>query len=158
MIHPSYTELIQAINSNSEDDDNTMLLNSRYSLVLATSKRARQLIAGEKPLVEGAEGKKALSAAIDEFYQGKVKILAEPAEAFEKPVQEPADLTEGSEETKELLSVDAADTLEDAADGFEDEDEEDFSGEDFSEEDFSEEESDDSEETEEFPEDGETEE
>ena len=39
MIHPSYSELIQAINNNAEDDDNTMMLNSRYSLVLATSKR-----------------------------------------------------------------------------------------------------------------------
>ena len=49
MIHPSYSELIQAINNNAEEDDNTMMLNSRYSLVLATSKRARQLIAGAEP-------------------------------------------------------------------------------------------------------------
>ena len=28
MIHPSYTELIEAINTNSEDDDTTMSLNS----------------------------------------------------------------------------------------------------------------------------------
>ena len=55
MIHPSYTELIEAINTNSEDDDTTMSLNSRYSLVLAASKRARQIIAGSKPMVEGAE-------------------------------------------------------------------------------------------------------
>ena len=72
MIHPSYTELIEAINTNSEDDDTTMSLNSRYSLVLA----ARQIIAGSKPMVEGAEGKKPLSVAIDELYKGKVKILA----------------------------------------------------------------------------------
>ena len=39
MIHPSYTELIQAINNNAEEDDNTMMLNSRYSLVLATSRQ-----------------------------------------------------------------------------------------------------------------------
>ena len=58
MIHPSYTELIEAINTNSEDDDTTMSLNSRYSLVLAASKRARQIIAGSKPMVEGAEGKR----------------------------------------------------------------------------------------------------
>ncbi len=60
MIHPSYTELIEANNTNSEDDDTTMSLNSRYSLVLAASKRARQIIAGSKPMVEGAEGKKPL--------------------------------------------------------------------------------------------------
>lgn len=75
MIHPSYSELIEAINTNNEDDDESMVLNSRYSLVLATSKRARQLIAGSKPLVEGAAGKKPLAIAIDELYKGKVKIL-----------------------------------------------------------------------------------
>lgn len=76
MIHPSYSELIQAINNNAEEDDNTMMLNSRYSLVLATSKRARQLIAGAEPLVPGAAGKKPLSVAIDELYKGEVKIVA----------------------------------------------------------------------------------
>ena len=75
MIHPSYTELIDAINTNQEESDADMVLNSRYSLVLATSKRARQLIAGAKPLINKAEGKKPLSIAIEELYQGKVKIL-----------------------------------------------------------------------------------
>ena len=84
MIHPSYTELIEAINTNSEDDDTTMSLNSRYSLVLAASKRARQIIAGSKPMVEGAEGKKPLSVAIDELYKGKVKILAPEEEDEEQ--------------------------------------------------------------------------
>ena len=42
MIHPSYSELIEAINTRSnEDDDTTMYINSRYSIVLATSKRAQ---------------------------------------------------------------------------------------------------------------------
>lgn len=86
MIHPSYSELIQAINNNAEDDDNTMMLNSRYSLVLATSKRARQLIAGAEPLVKGAAGKKPLSVAIDEFYQGKVKIVADTSAEEEAAV------------------------------------------------------------------------
>lgn len=63
----------RAINTNSEDDDTTMSLNSRYSLVLAASKRARQIIAGSKPMVEGAEGKKPLSVAIDRALQRKSK-------------------------------------------------------------------------------------
>ena len=67
MIHPSYSELIEAINTNNEDDDEALVLNSRYSLVLAASKRARQLIAGAEPLVPGAAGKKPLSVAIDEL-------------------------------------------------------------------------------------------
>lgn len=44
MIHPSYTELIEAINTNSEDDDTTMSLNSRYSLVLAASKDRKSVV------------------------------------------------------------------------------------------------------------------
>ena len=80
MIHPSYSELIQAINNNAEEDDNTMMLNSRYSLVLATSKRARQLIAGAEPLVPNTAGKKPLSIAIDELYKGEVKIVAASGE------------------------------------------------------------------------------
>ena len=97
MIHPSYSELIEAINTNNEDDDNSMVLNSRYSLVLATSKRARQLIAGSKPLVEGAAGKKPLAIAIDELYKGKVKILAS------KPEGEEAEATEAGADTAETV-------------------------------------------------------
>ena len=94
MIHPSYTELIQAINNNADEDDNTMMLNSRYSLVLATSKRARQLIAGAEPLVPNAADKKPLSVAIDELYKGEVKIVA--AESDEETI---APATEEASET-----------------------------------------------------------
>ena len=80
MLHPSYSELIQAINNNAEEDDNTMMLNSRYSLVLATSKRARQLIDGSTPLVRTKEGEKPLSVAIDELNSGKLKIIAEDSQ------------------------------------------------------------------------------
>ena len=89
MIHPSYNELIAAINENAEEDDNTLALNSRYSLVLATSKRARQLIAGARPLVRAEPNKKPLSIAIDEFYKGKVKIYEELSEAEDSAL--PAD-------------------------------------------------------------------
>ena len=47
MIHPSYTELMEAINEGAEMEDEP-LVTSRYSVVLATSKRARQLIAGKR--------------------------------------------------------------------------------------------------------------
>ena len=102
MIHPSYSELIEAINANNEDDDNTMLVNSRYSLVLATSKRARQLIAGAEPLVEGAAGKKPLSVAIDELYQGKVKILEDT------PTEDENEEVVAAEESQEAESANAA--------------------------------------------------
>ena len=94
MLHPSYSELIQALNNNAEEDDNTMMLTSRYSLVLATSKRARQLIAGAEPLVPNAADKKPLSVAIDELYKGEVKIVA--AESDEETI---APATEEASET-----------------------------------------------------------
>ena len=112
MIHPSYTELIEAINTNNEDDDTTMSINSRYSLVLAASKRARQLIAGAKPMVAGAAGKKPLSVAIDELYQGQVKILA-PEEETEETAE--AVQTEAAEETEAVAEAETEAAEETAA-------------------------------------------
>lgn len=75
MIHPSYTELIQAVNNEAENDD-TPVCNSRYSIVLATSKRARQIIEGSEPMVSYPLNKP-LSVAVEEVFQGKVKIIPE---------------------------------------------------------------------------------
>ena len=96
------TSVLYRINRSSEDDDTTMSLNSRYSLVLAASKRARQIIAGSKPMVEGAEGKKPLSVAIDELYKGKVKILA-PEEEDEEGTAEAQ--TEESAQASEITET-----------------------------------------------------
>ena len=75
MLHPSYTELIKVVNSEVEDGD-TPVVNSRYSIVLATAKRARQLIAGEEAYVN-AKGKKPLSIAVEEISKGFVTIEPE---------------------------------------------------------------------------------
>ena len=74
MMHPSYTEMINAVNADQEDGT-TPVVSSRYSIVMATSHRARQIVEGDRPLVPDAEGKKALSVAVEEVYEGKVKIL-----------------------------------------------------------------------------------
>lgn len=79
MLHPSYTDLMKVVNSDVEEGD-TKVVNSRYSIVMATAKRARQLIAGDLPLVPVKDGEKPLSIAVDELNQGKLKILAENAE------------------------------------------------------------------------------
>ena len=76
MLHPSYTDLINVVNSDIEPGEQPVV-QSRYSIVIAASKRARQLIAGEEPLVPAAAGKKPLSVAIDELYHQQVKILPE---------------------------------------------------------------------------------
>lgn len=75
MLHPSYTDLMKVVNSEVEEGE-TPVVNSRYSIVLATSKRARQIIGGEEPMVDG-RGKKPLSIAVEELNRGKVKIMAE---------------------------------------------------------------------------------
>lgn len=75
MIHPSYSDLMEVANSEVEQGEHPVV-QSRYSIVLATAKRARQIIAGEEALVE-SEGKKPLSTAVDELYHGKVKIVGD---------------------------------------------------------------------------------
>ena len=82
MLHPSYTDLINAVNSDVEPGEQPVV-QSRYSIVVAASKRARQLIDGEEPLVAANNGKKPLSVAIDELYHQKVKILPEEEEVSE---------------------------------------------------------------------------
>ncbi|OUP86684.1 DNA-directed RNA polymerase subunit omega [Lachnoclostridium sp. An169] len=79
MLHPSYTDLMKVVNKDVEEGD-TKVVNSRYSIVMATSKRARQLIAGELPLVPVKDKEKPLSIAIEELNEGKLKILAESVE------------------------------------------------------------------------------
>ncbi len=75
MMHPSYTDLMNAVNENAEDDG-TKIVNSRYSIVMATAKRAREIVDGSMPYVETHESEKPLSIAIDELYQGKIKVVA----------------------------------------------------------------------------------
>lgn len=78
MLHPSYSDLMKVVNSDVELGE-APVVNSRYSIVMATSKRARQIIAGEDTLVDGKEGK-ALSLAVEELNQGKIKILGDDEE------------------------------------------------------------------------------
>lgn len=73
MIHPSYTELMDVINNEAEESEQPVV-QSRYSIVIATAKRARQIIDGSEPMVNAA-GKKPLSIAVEEFYKGKVQIV-----------------------------------------------------------------------------------
>ena len=98
MLHPSYSDLIEVANSGVEEGEHPVV-NSRYSIVIATAKRARQIIAGSEPLVEGAEGKKALSIAVEELYTGQVKILGDDEnDAAETDIIE--EIEEAEEETE----------------------------------------------------------
>ena len=75
MLHPSYTDLMNIVNGDVEEGEEPVF-SSRYSIVMATAKRARQIIGGEEPLVEIKQDKP-LSIAIEELVEGKIKIMPE---------------------------------------------------------------------------------
>ena len=83
MLHPSYTELMDKINRESENGT-TPQISSRYSIVIATAKRAREIIAGSDPLVISKDDEKPLSIAVKELYDSKIVILPEPEEESEE--------------------------------------------------------------------------
>ena len=79
MLHPSYTDLIEAVNKDVEEGEaNTV--NSRYSIVMAAAKRAREIIDGSEPMVIVKGVDKPLTVAIDEMNQSKIKISGEDEE------------------------------------------------------------------------------
>ena len=107
MLHPSYSDLMKVVNSEVEPGE-APVVNSRYSIVMATSKRARQIIGGEEPMVKAA-GKKPLSVAleyekkekkqIEELNQSKIRILGEEeAEALRQQVLLGEDVSAGMQE------------------------------------------------------------
>ena len=79
MIHPSYSDLMEVVNSEVEPGEQPVV-QSRYSIVIATSKRARQIIDKDEPLVSTKTGTKPLSIAIDEVNQAKIKIVGDESE------------------------------------------------------------------------------
>ena len=81
MLHPSYSDLMKAVNSDIEEGEQPVV-QSRYSIVIAAAKRARQIIGGAESDLPTA-GKKPLSVAVEELYDGDVKILSE-ADATEE--------------------------------------------------------------------------
>jgi DNA-directed RNA polymerase subunit omega len=73
MLKPSYAELMDVLNEKGESED----INSRYTIVIAAAKRARQLIDGDEPMVDNYNSGKPLSTAVQELYEGKIDIVGE---------------------------------------------------------------------------------
>ena len=89
MLHPSYSDLMKVVNADVEPGE-TKVVNSRYSIVMATAKRARQIVDGDEPLVDNVDVKP-LSIAVEELNQGKIKIIADDElEDFENDIREQA--------------------------------------------------------------------
>ena len=74
MIHPSYSELMAKINANGTEDD--PVVKSRYSIVMGTAKRARQMV--DNGYMEQEEhSRKPLSIAVEELDEGRIRILSD---------------------------------------------------------------------------------
>jgi DNA-directed RNA polymerase subunit omega len=66
---------MKIVNSEVEQGEQPVV-NSRYSIVIATARRARQIIDGAIPLVN-VTYPKPLSIAVEELYRSKVKIVGD---------------------------------------------------------------------------------
>jgi DNA-directed RNA polymerase, omega subunit len=80
MLHPSYTDLMKVVNKDVEAGAE-MVVNSRYSIVLATAKRARKMIEKDNTEEVAIYGDKPLSRAVEELANGKLWILAEKSKS-----------------------------------------------------------------------------
>jgi DNA-directed RNA polymerase subunit omega len=94
MLHPSYVDLMKVVNKDVEEGEEPVI-SSRYSVVMATAKRARQIIAGDEPLVKTKAKEKPLSIAVRELNEGQIRILTdEEREAMEARMQAEAEAEE----------------------------------------------------------------
>ena len=97
MIHPSYVDLMKVVNKDVEEGEEPVI-SSRYSVVMATAKRARQLIAGDEPMVRVKDKQKPLSIAVDEMNQETLRILTdEEKEAMYASMESTEEDTENKE-------------------------------------------------------------
>jgi len=72
MLHPSYSELMDIFNNDEGDSNNKVT--SRYTIVIAAARRARQLIDGATPAGGLQPSDKAVSLAVREMQNRKIKI------------------------------------------------------------------------------------
>ena len=116
MIHPSYVDLMNVVNKGVEEGE-TPVINSRYSIVMATAKRARQIVDGDAPMIDDVAGKKPLSIAVEELEQEQLKILPQDEEevlSYEEAYRAAARALENSL-TEEALRESEANVLGEAA-------------------------------------------
>lgn len=71
MLHPSYSDLLEVLNNDPNNDDT---ISSRYTIVIAAAKRARQLVDHAQPLTNKVKIDKPVSIAVHELNEGKIQI------------------------------------------------------------------------------------
>lgn len=81
MLRPSYAELMDIMSENSKE-----AVTSRYTVVIAAAKRARQLIDGDESMAEEiVNSNKPVSIAVEEINEGKIIVVSEGQGTKVKP-------------------------------------------------------------------------
>ncbi len=90
MLHPSYVELIDHVNHVNKEKGEPEI-NSRYTLVMAVARRARDLVNGSPKMIENDNGGRMLAQAVAEMEAEKLGIVVvEP----ESEMQEDKEMTD----------------------------------------------------------------
>ena len=74
MLHPSYVELIDHVN-NVNKEKGEPEINSRYTLVMAVARRARDLVNGSPKMIVNDNGGRMLAQAVAEMEAEKLGIV-----------------------------------------------------------------------------------
>lgn len=108
MLRPSYAELMDTMSENSEKN-----VTSRYTVVIAAAKRARQLIDGDESMAdENVDSNKPVSIAVEEMREGKITVVPEGQGTKLKPKRSER---EEAEMRRELEAQKAAEIEAEAA-------------------------------------------
>lgn len=122
MLRPSYAELMDIMSENSKE-----AVTSRYTVVIAAAKRARQIIDGDEPMTDvEVDSNKPVSIAVEEIREGKISVVPEGQGTKLKPKKKneeheiQKELAEKAED-KEKSAEDAVEETEDVEESITDE-------------------------------------
>jgi len=74
MLRPSYSDLLEILEQQAQGQEQSDIIGSRYTVVIAAAKRARQLVDHAEPLISNSKVNKPVSIAVNELYAGKIKV------------------------------------------------------------------------------------
>jgi len=122
MLNPSYSSLIKILNEDVGADER---VTSRYSVVIAAAKRARQIVGGAEYEDLGAKTDKAVSIAVNEIQRGFIRVVPGAAEDIAMPhsehvLQNLPTVIDDSFVSEDIV-IDAEDSEDSEDDDFEDE-------------------------------------
>ena len=72
MLRPSYSDLLEVLNKYADTEN---VIGSRYTIVIAAAKRARQLVDHAEPMTTRTKVDRSVSIAVNELWEGKIKII-----------------------------------------------------------------------------------